>query len=240
MISTGISDNDKKNLIEICSNIDVKFICIDIANGYISNFKKFCEEIRKLYPNKILVAGNVVTKEGVEEIIDIVDIIKIGIGSGSACLTRLQTGIGFPQFSAILECKNENTFIISDGGITSPGDVVKAFGAGSNFVMIGGQFAGHDENPGNVIEENGIKFKEFYGMSSEHAMKKHYGKMDNYRSSEGNYIKVKYKGRLKDTVNNYLGGIRSACTYLNCSNIHEISKNAEFILVNNQLNKSLC
>ena len=202
----------------------------------------FCREIRDKFPNKVIVAGNVVTREITEELIlqGKVDIVKVGIGPGSACLTRTQTGVGMPQLSAINECADAahgvNGFIIGDGGITCPGDVSKGFGAGGDFIMIGGQFAGHDENPGEIIEEGGVKYKEFYGMSSETAMNKHFGKMDNYRSSEGRSLKIKYKGPLEKTVENFLGGIRSTCTYINAAEIKNIPKCCTFVRVNRQLN----
>ena len=270
MISTGISDKDYENLENIMENFNCKWIVIDIANGYILNLKKFCMKVRDAFPDKIIVAGNVTTREGVIDLIKCgVDIIKCGIGRGSACTTRIQTGIGMPQFSCVLECSDytkktrnlkensDNSFhqtdhpynsldsgyhyIISDGGITCPGDVVKAFGGGADFVMIGGEFAGHDENPGELIENNGIKYKFFYGMSSTYAMKNNYATNNNtnYRSSEGREIKIKYKGRLDNTVQNYLGGIRSTCTYTNSANIGDLDKNCKFILVNNQYNNNL-
>ena len=242
MVSTGINENDLVRLQDIVSSIDVKFICIDVANGYMSKLCDFCCKVRELYPNKIIVAGNVVTREITEDLIlrGKVDIVKCGIGPGSACLTRTQTGVGMPQLSAIMECSDAahgvNGFIIGDGGITCPGDMAKAFCGGSDFVMMGGQFAGHDENPGEVIEEAGQKYKLFYGMSSDTAMKTHYGKMDKYRSSEGRTIKIKYKGKLEDTVLNYLGGVRSTCTYMNAQSIKNMGKCCTFVRVNRQLN----
>jgi GMP reductase len=242
MVSTGISDKDFNKLKTILDNINVKFICIDVANGYMEKLVSFCKKVRDHFPDKIIVAGNVVTREITEELIlqGKVDIVKVGIGPGSACLTRTQTGVGMPQLSAINECADAahgvNGFIIGDGGITCPGDVSKGFGAGGDFIMIGGQFAGHDENPGEIIEENGVKYKEFYGMSSETAMNVHYGKMDKYRSSEGRSLKIKYKGPLEKTVENYLGGIRSTCTYINAAEIKNIPKCCTFVKVNRQLN----
>ncbi len=169
-----------------------------------------------------------------------VNVVKVGIGSGSGCLTRMKTGVGMPQLSAIIECADAahgaGGHIISDGGITCPGDMAKAFGAGADFVMVGGQFSGHDENPGDIIEENGEKFKLFYGMSSKHAMEKHYGRMNNYRSSEGRCIKVKYKGPINETVEDYLGGLRSACSYINAHNIKNMPKCTTFVQVSQQLN----
>lgn len=242
MISTGIGNESLENLQNIFEIVNCNWICIDIANGYISNLVEFCKNVRKLFPNKNIVAGNVVTREIVEELIlnGLVDVVKIGIGPGAVCTTRLKTGVGMPQLSAIIECADAahgvGGHIIGDGGITSPGDMAKAFGAGSDFVMGGSMFSGHDENPGQLIEENGVKFKEFYGMSSQHAMEKHYGKMNNYRSSEGRCIKVKYKGSINETVEDYLGGLRSACSYINAKNIKNMPKCTTFVQVSQQLN----
>ena len=242
MVSSGIQESDLRRLISIMDSIYVKFICIDVANGYMEQLIEFCSKVRELYPEKIIVAGNVVTREITEELIlrGKVDIVKIGIGPGSACLTRTQTGVGMPQLSAIMECADAahgvNGYIIGDGGITCPGDVSKGLGGGADFIMIGGQFSGHDENPGQIIEENGKQYKMFYGMSSETAMKTHFGKMDKYRSSEGRTVKIKYKGALENTVLNYLGGIRSTCTYVNAHKIKNIPKCCTFVKVNKQLN----
>ncbi|MEC8074076.1 MAG: GMP reductase [Pseudomonadota bacterium] len=252
IVSTGISDKDFEKLCEIIDwkktlkPIDGKpvlnWVCVDVANGYMQKVVEFCQKVRKKYSDVILIAGNVATREMTEELIinGKVDIVKVGIGPGSACLTRLKTGVGMPQLSCIIECADAahgaGGLIIADGGITCPGDMAKAFGGGADFVMVGGQFAGHDENPGEMVEENGEKFKLFYGMSSEHAMNKHYGKMEKYRSSEGRVIKIKYRGPLENTVLDYLGGLRSTCTYINATCIKHIPKCTTFVRVNNQLN----
>ena len=265
MISTGISSDDYQNLTHILDNFECKFICVDIANGYISKFNEFCKVLRSKYPEKIIIAGNVCTYEGVNMLNDLeIDIVKAGIGGGSACTTRIQTGIGMPQLSCILECVEEcyahnkcdfttsyiydtnsvkKSFVLSDGGITCPGDLAKAFGAGADFVMIGGAFAGHTENPGQIITdtETGKQYKSFYGMSSSYAMKNNYAANNNtnYRSSEGRELKVPYKGALKTTIENYLGGLRSSCTYTNSANLEELAHNTKFIIVNNQYNSHL-
>jgi len=242
MISTGINFDKLEELKSTLTITQSKWLCIDVANGYMKKMVEYCQLIRREFPNLIIVAGNVATREMVEELIinGKVDVVKIGIGPGSACLTRMKTGVGVPQLSAIIECADAahglGGFIIGDGGITCPGDMSKAFGGGADFVMMGGQFAGHDENPGEVVEENGKKMKLFYGMSSEHAMKKHYGKMANYRSSEGREIKIPYKGPLENTILDYLGGVRSTCTYINAKCIKHIPKCTTFILANQQLN----
>ena len=243
MVSTGISNDDYDRLISIMEVVDCNWICVDIANGYIPRLVEFCKILREKYSNKMIVAGNVATREMVEELIinGRVDVVKIGIGPGSACTTRLKTGVGVPQLSAILDCADAahgcRGRIIADGGITCPGDMAKAFGAGADFVMMGGQFAGHDQNPGDVIEENGKKMKLFYGMSSKQAMVKHYGKMNNYRSSEGRELKIPYKGDLNNTLEDYLGGLRSTCTYIGAREIKDMAKCTTFLLTNQQLNK---
>lgn len=247
MVSTGISDNDFKNLCEICEMIkDIKWICVDIANGYIPNMLTFCMKVRQAFPDKIIVAGNVATPDMVTTLCieGGVDIVKAGIGGGSACTTRLKTGVGVPQLSCIMDCGDAahgvGKYIIGDGGITCPGDLSKAFCGGADFVMMGGVFAGHDENPGDVIikEVNGTqkKFKMFYGMSSTHAMFTHYGKKNSYRSSEGKVVQVEYKGPLINTIEDYLGGLRSTCTYIGAKCIKHMSKCTTFLVVSKQLN----
>ena len=242
MISTGINESNIDSLVRKVEITNAKWICIDVANGYMREVVSFCSKIRDIFPNNIIVAGNVASREMVEELIinGKADVVKCGIGPGSACLTRRKTGVGVPQLSTIIECADGahgcGGTIIGDGGITCPGDLAKAFGGGADFVMIGGQFAGHDENPGSVEEINGKKYKLFYGMSSEHAMNKHYGSMASYRSSEGRVIKVPYKGPLKETVQDYLGGLRSCCAYINAHKIKHMSKCTTFLLVNQQLN----
>ena len=157
------------------ANPKIQVLCIDVANGYSEHFVEFVKKARANFPDKIIIAGNVVTGEMVEELILAgADIIKVGIGPGSVCTTRVKTGVGYPQLSAIIECADAahglGGQIIGDGGCKVPGDVAKAFGGGSDFVMLGGMFAGHDESGGEIVEENGKTFRLFYGMSSQTAM----------------------------------------------------------------------
>ena len=247
MLSTGITDDDYKKLYDNINkleqnNIEVKFICIDVANGYMAKLINFCKRVRASFPHKIIIAGNVVTRELVEELIinGQVDIVKVGIGSGAVCTTRLQTGVGMPQFSSVIECSDAahglGAHIISDGGICYPGDISKAFGAGSDFVMMGSMFSGHKECQGDIVEENGKRYKVFYGMSSDTAMNKYNGGVAKYRSSEGKTVKVEYKGKVQDTVNNFLGGIRSTCTYVGAKRIKDLAKCCTFMRVNRQVN----
>ena len=245
IISIGIRNEDFLKLNEIYKYTPEKcnIICVDIANGYLEDLVKFCQRVRNLIPQCILIAGNVVTREMVEELIinGKVDIVKVGIGSGSVCTTRLQTGVGMPQLSAIFECSDAahgcGGHIISDGGITCPGDASKAFGGGADFVMLGSMLAGHKESGGELITENDKQYKIFYGMSSDTAMNKHYGGVSNYRSSEGKTVKIEYKGEVSETINDLLGGIRSTCTYVNSKNLKDLPKCTTFMRVNNQVNR---
>jgi GMP reductase len=241
-VSTGIGENDLKNLDEIMEHLNPEFICIDVANGYASKFLETVKLIREKYPTKTLIGGNVVTREMVEELIinGGLDVVKIGIGGGSVCTTRLKTGVGFPQFSAVIECADSahglDAHIVSDGGIQVVGDFSKAFGAGADFVMAGSMFAGHEESGGELIEENGVLYKLFYGMSSAEAMNKYHGGIAKYRSAEGKTVKIKFKGSVENTINDILGGIRSTMTYIGAKSLKNIPKCASFITVNHQVN----
>lgn len=241
-ISVGIAESEFERLEQIMNMVEVPFICLDVANGYTERFVSCLEHIREKHPKAVIMAGNVVTGEMVEELIlSGADIVKIGIGPGSVCTTREKTGVGYPQLSAIIECADAahglGGQVCADGGCTTPGDVAKAFAAGADFVMLGGMFAGHDECLGEVIEENGKKFKRFYGMSSAEAMERHHGTVKDYRASEGRSVNVPYRGPVKNTVLDILGGIRSTCTYVGAHRLKELSKRTTFIRVTRQLNE---
>ena len=222
---------------------DIKFICLDVANGYSESFVRFVKDVRKAFPTHTIMAGNVVTGEMVEELIlSGADIIKVGIGPGSVCTTRKKTGVGYPQLSAVLECADAahglGGHIISDGGCTCPGDVCKAFGAGADFVMLGGMLAGHDECTGEIVTKpSGVKVKQFYGMSSATAMLKHHGGVAEYRASEGKTVEVPYRGDVDKTILDILGGLRSACTYTGASKLRELPIRTTFIRVSQQTNE---
>ena len=242
-LSTGIGKGDEEKIKQIIdAHPKINFLCIDVANGYSEFFVEFVRKTRQNFPDKTIIAGNVVTGEMVEELILAgADIIKVGIGPGSVCTTRIKTGVGYPQLSAIIECADAahglGGHIISDGGCKIPGDVAKAFGGGADFVMLGGMFAGHDESGGEIVEENGKKFRLFYGMSSQTAMDKHSGGVAEYRASEGKTVKVEYKGAVSETVKDILGGVRSTCTYVGASQLRELSKRTTFIRVAEQENQ---
>ena len=241
-LSVGIKKEDFENLDKLLKEFNfIKFICIDVANGYSERFSKFIKSVRDKYPTKTIIAGNVVTADMTQELVlNGADIVKVGIGPGSVCTTRIQTGVGYPQLSAVMECADAahglGAHIIADGGCTCPGDVAKGFGGGADFVMLGGMLAGHDEGRGKVVKSNGSKFIEFYGSSSLEANKKHYGGLSDYRSSEGRIVRVKYRGKIKDTISNILGGIRSSCTYVGAPSLKQLSKCTTFVRVSNQFN----
>lgn len=241
-VSTGTSKADDEKLAQILNAVpQLRFICIDVANGYSEHFVQFVKNTRAKYPGKVIIAGNVVTGEMVEELLLAgADIIKVGIGPGSVCTTRIKTGVGYPQLSAIIECADAahglGGQIISDGGCKVPGDVAKAFGGGADFVMLGGMLAGHDESGGELIEEDGKQFKIFYGMSSETAMNKYAGGVANYRASEGKTVKVPFRGKVADTLQSILGGLRSTCTYVGARQLKELTKRTTFVRVQEQHN----
>lgn len=264
--SMGITDADVEKLRAVYSKVldNIKYVCIDVANGYSSRFADFVGEIRKEFPHVVIIAGNVVTGEMTEELIlRGADIVKVGIGPGSVCTTRIKTGVGYPQLSAIIECADAahglGGHIIADGGCTSPGDVAKAFAAGADYVMLGGMLAGHDEGGGDVITKHyetteleyevidhltkhkhkteQKQFVKFYGMSSKAANEKHFGGLKEYRSSEGREVLVPYRGKVKDTVQDILGGLRSTCTYAGAKRLKQLSKCTTFVRVNNQYNR---
>lgn len=242
-LSTGTGSQDFEKITQLINtNPQLKYICIDVANGYSEHFVSFVKQTRKKFSDKVIIAGNVVTGEMVEELLLAgADIIKVGIGPGSVCTTRIKTGVGYPQLSAIIECADAahglGGQIISDGGCSTPGDVAKAFGAGADFVMLGGMLAGHDESGGATIERDGKTYKQFYGMSSATAMDKHAGGVAEYRASEGKTVEVPYRGGVENTLQDILGGIRSTCTYVGASQLKELSKRTTFIRVAEQENR---
>jgi GMP reductase len=244
MISTGTTREDFARLGKVLTNHpQLEFICIDVANGYAQSFVEFVRKVRSAFGDKTIVAGNVVTGEMVEELLlSGADIVKVGIGSGSVCTTRVKAGVGYPQLSAVIECADAahglGGRIISDGGCACPGDVAKAFGGGADFVMIGGMFAGHDESGGELVQREGKRYKQFYGMSSQTAMAKHAGGVAQYRATEGKLVEVPYRGPIEETVRDILGGVRSACTYVGALALRELTKRTTFIRVLEQENRT--
>ena len=263
-MSIGISNSDYDKFCKVYLALGdrLKYLCIDVANGYTETFVTHVKNIRERYPHIVIIAGNVVTGEMTEELVLAgADIIKVGIGPGSVCTTRIQTGVGYPQLSAVIECADAahglGGHVIADGGCTCPGDVAKAFAAGADFVMLGGMLAGHDEGGGNIItktyltneiDDQGLygtvgsqikedrQFVQFYGMSSKAANDKHFGGLKDYRASEGREILVPYRGSVVDTIQELLGGIRSTCTYAGAKTLKQLSKCTTFVRVTQQFN----
>lgn len=241
-VTAGSSDADFRHLGEILKLTDYPMICLDIANGYSQHFVDALKKVRVTFPDKVIMAGNVVTGEMTEELLLAgADIVKVGIGPGSVCITRKKTGVGYPQLSAIIECADAahglRGHVCADGGCVVPGDVVKAFAAGADFVMLGGMFAGHDECAGEVFIENDKSYKRFYGMASTEAMKKYSGGVADYRASEGKSVNIPYRGAVENMVLDILGGLRSACTYVGAKRLKELSKCTTFVRVTQQLNE---
>tara|TARA_S200000501_G_scaffold364062_1_gene395737 strand:- start:6188 stop:7237 length:1050 start_codon:yes stop_codon:yes gene_type:complete len=230
---------DWKTMQEVLKSFpDVKMITVDVANAYHQNMVDFIKKIRDEYPDKVIIAGNVVTPEMTEElIINGADVVKIGIGPGSVCTTRTMTGVGVPQFSAILDCADAangvDGHIMADGGCVYPGDIAKAFGAGAHCVMIGGMLAGHNESEIQLVDGK----REFYGMSSDRARGIHGRRKDGYRGNEGRHIELPDRGPVKETVEDILGGVRSACTYIGARRLKDMPKCASFVTTNNVQNR---
>lgn len=260
-VSIGITAADEMKFHNVYDKVgnNVKYVCVDVANGYSERFVGYVKTLRENYPEIVIIAGNVVTADQTQELIlNGADIVKVGIGPGSVCTTRIQTGVGYPQLSAVIECADAahglGGHIIADGGCTCPGDVAKAFAAGADFVMLGGMLAGHDEGGGEVITKKYItdefqddgrtrkfdekQFVQFYGMSSDAANTKHFGGLKDYRSSEGREVLVPYRGAIANTVQNILGGIRSTCTYVGANQLKQLTKCTTFVRVNNQFNRT--
>lgn len=235
--TVGIKDDEFAQLKAVKARADVRHVCVDAANGYTKYFGERVKRIREAFPDLTILAGNVATPEMVQELLisGAADIVKIGIGSGSVCTTRMKAGVGYPQLSAIIECADAahglRGHVCADGGCRTPGDVAKAFAAGADFVMLGGMLAGHDECEGEWREEEGRKTgMMFYGMSSRTAMEKYAGGLKDYRACEGKEVTVAYKGPVKETVREITGGLRSACAYVGAARLKDLSKCTTFVL----------
>ena len=244
ILTIGSSEEEFSKGIELITLYPkINFICLDVANGYREDFINSVSKARDVFSDKIIIAGNVATREMTEALLLAgADIVKVGIGPGSVCTTRNIAGVGYPQLSAISECADAahglGGHVIADGGCKYIGDISKAYGAGADFVMLGGMFAGHDESGGEVItEDDGAIYMEFYGMSSKDAQLKHYGDYQSYRAPEGKKVKLPYKGPIKITIKDILGGIRSACSYVGAKNIKALPKCTTFIRVTQTTNE---
>lgn len=248
----GIRDEDLKKLEDmdkagLMNNFS--FICLDVPNGYLQIFTDAIKKVRKMFPEHIIIAGNVATNEITEEIIlSGADIVKIGVGPGSACTTRRMTGVGYPQLSAVIECadaahgiSNDRGVgrIIADGGQQYTSDIAKAFCGGADFNLCGSLFSGFDQSAGKIVEKNGKKYKEYFGSSSNKAMIEYYGKKDEHRASEGRYVLMPYKGDINNFIQDLKGALRSTATYLGARQLRELPKRATFIRCNNQLTNYL-
>ncbi|MBC7404172.1 MAG: GMP reductase [Cytophaga sp.] len=242
--SMGITQADFDKFSAVMARVQnaIEYVCIDVANGYTESFINFVKKVRGSYPHLTIMAGNVVTGDITEELILAgADIIKVGIGPGSVCTTRKMTGVGYPQLSAVIECADAahglGGQICADGGCVVPGDLAKAYGAGADFIMLGGMLAGHDECAGELVERDGQQFKSFYGMSSRAAMDKYAGGVAKYRASEGKEVLLPYRGPVEASLLDILGGVRSACTYVGAHKLKELTKRTTFIRVTQQLNE---
>ncbi len=233
----GIHDEEFDRLSRVMAQVPLSMVCVDAANGYTRYFVERVQRIRATFPKLTIMAGNVATPEMVQELLisGAADIVKIGIGSGSVCTTRMTTGVGYPQLSAIIECADAahglQGHVCADGGCRTPGDVVKAFAAGADFVMLGGMLAGHDECEGEWVEQDGERIgMAFYGMASRTALEKHAGGRKDYRACEGREVVVPGKGPVRETIQEITGGIRSACAYVGAARLKDLTKCTTFVI----------
>ena len=262
-ISIGYKKSDLDYLLQFKNKTNIQpNICIDVPNGHMDVFVKYCKSVRDHFPDSIIMAGNVTNVSSTQELIIYggVDIVKVGIGGGSACTTRFLTGCGMPQLSCCIEnayvahgLQNGNKklgLICSDGGHKNAGDVCKALCADADFVMLGGYFAGSDPCDGEWDYEDKVEHNNemsridahntyrtkktftYYGMSTHHSQEIYENNIKDYRASEGTKITVKYKGKIDIIIQELLGGIRSCCCYIGSNSIKNMSKCAEFCKVN--------
>ena len=244
--SLGVTSADLEKLAVVAKRAPLKYLCIDVANGYSERFLDVVKRVRDEHPRSVIMAGNVVTGDMTEALILAgADVVKIGIGPGSVCTTRRVTGVGYPQLSAIIECADAahglKGQVCADGGCTVPGDIAKAYGAGADFVMLGGMLAGHDECEGEIRyeERNGERVPVamgFYGMSSETAMKRYAGGVAKYRAAEGKTVETPYRGPVEHTFGEIMGGVRSMMTYIGATQLKEVPKRTTFVRVTAQTN----
>ncbi|MFV0423963.1 MAG: IMP dehydrogenase [Bacilli bacterium] len=239
----AVSVNDSTiERVEALVNAGVDVIVIDSAHGHSKSILDMATTIKKKFDVDLIV-GNVVTAEAVEALASCgVDCVKVGVGSGSICTTRIISGVGAPQLSAVMECvkaaKKVGVTIIADGGVRYSGDVVKALAAGADAIMLGSIMAGHDESPGEVISIDGKKYKSYVGMGSEVAMER--GGGDRYFQSkvkkyvpEGIEAVKEYKGAVDDTLYQIIGGIKSGLGYLGAISLEKLVEHAEFVEITN-------
>lgn len=245
-ITSGVQPWDIKKTIEVFSAYpDIGMINVDIANVYanVEGMKRTIAEYRKRFPHAQICAGNIATPNLIKELVHAgADFIKVGVGSGAACKTRSEVGVGIPQLSAIMDCYEEAKFleakIISDGGCVTAGDVCKAICAGANIVMIAGMVSKCEECD-NVVEIDGKKYVNFYGLGSTKMYDRTSPTEQEYRPNEGRDLLIPVKGPLKSVLSQVQGGLRSLCTYIGVKHIKMAFKTSQFVRVNNTINRSL-
>jgi IMP dehydrogenase len=246
-VSIGIKDEEIDRAAALYE-VGARIICVDIAHGHCKQLGRTLKRLRQNFPEATLIAGNVATHAGADYLVSCgAHAIKVGIGPGGACSTRMKTGCGVPQLTAIMEASKANAVIIADGGVKTPGDAVKAIAAGAHFVMLGSFFAGCDETPGEVIsgptgeimingyngQETRIvgQFKRFRGMASREAQEDFMGKMDDWKTAEGVSMTVPCAGPVANKLADLCGGLRSGMTYCGATDIDSLHRKANFIRI---------
>ena len=244
-LSVGIKKNEISKIKSVLKERSVGFINLHIANAYanLQGIEKTIKSFKDDFPDIPLSAGMVCTPNITKFIAECgADIIRVGLGSGAACKTRSEVGVGFPQLSAVKECKNMADIykkpIISDGGIVTAGDVAKAIGIGASYVVLGRIVSGSEECD-NIVEKYGQKYVNFYGLGSTRQYETHGISEKEYRPNEGRELFIPVKGSVNNIINQIKGGLRSACTYVGTTELSELYNNSSFIRVNNQINETM-
>lgn len=230
-VSVGCSDKELERA-EALRDAGAEYFCVDVAHAHAKYVGKTLKKLRDLLPNQCIMAGNVATYAGSDYLASCgADIIKVGIGGGSVCTTRIKTGFGVPMLTSIEQCTKTDRSIVADGGLRTAGDIVKALAFGADFVMVGGMLAGTAPTPGKIIEKNGKKVKEFRGMASREAQNAFVGGMSDWKTAEGISCEVNYRDDVENIIADIIGGLRSGLTYGGASSIKELQRKLEYVVI---------
>jgi len=232
-VSVGTTERETER-VEALKGAGAQYFCVDVAHGHAKYVGKMIKRMRQMLPNECIMAGNVATYAGADYLASVhADIIKVGIGPGSVCTTRIKTGFGVPQLTAIQECARADRSIVADGGIRTPGDIVKALAFGADFAMIGGMLAGTRPTPGEPIRdaEGRPTHKVYRGMASKEAADDHLGGLTGWKTAEGVATKVPYREDEEEILADIVGGLRSGLTYAGAATIRELQRKLNYVLV---------
>lgn len=231
-VSVGCAEHEYER-IEALRDAGAEYFCVDVAHAHSKILGKALKRFRQMLPNSFIMAGNVATYAGADYLVSLgADIVKVGIGGGSVCTTRIKTGFGVPSLKAIKDCSRINRSIVADGGIRMSGDIVKALAFGADFVMVGGMLAGTKPTPGKVVtNSNGQKVKLYRGMASKEAQEDFMGPLTGWKTAEGVSIEVPYREDEDLIIHDIIGGLRSGLTYGGANSIKELQRKLDYVVI---------